>query len=173
MKKLLLMTIAAITFAAAASEAYITPGNPPPPPPWHHGPGPGHGGPWRPYPPSRPPGPPAPPPNYGSFSVPVYVNRQMAPNDRVDIGQYINLYQYQGYRLVAVDVAAYANYNTALVNVIINGFQAGPTMNVGPYAQTYRAIPNGPLYIGQGADSIVLYTQGELVVQQVVLQLSR
>jgi hypothetical protein len=165
MKKLLMFTLAAITFAAAISEAYITPGprpRPRPPGPVRPGPGPR---PPRPYPPPRP--------DPGSFSVPVYVNRQMYGNDRLDIFQYINAYQYRGYRLVAIDFTASASYNTALIDVLINGFQTGPTVNLSPYVQNFRVFPNGAIYIGQGADSIVLYTRGDLFVQQVVLQLSR
>jgi hypothetical protein len=160
MKKLFLLTLSAITLATTAAEAYITPG--PRPPPYPGRPGPGPGRPPRPYPPQNP-----------GYSVPVYVNRRMYGNDRLDLTQYLDLYQYRGYRLVAIDFIASAAYNTALVDVLINGFQTGPTTNLNPYNQSYRVYPNGTPYIGQGADSIVFYTRGDSFIQQVTLQIAR
>lgn len=171
MKKLLLILTAVLTLSTVVAEAYITPGYPPGP-----GHGPGYGPRPRPRPPVRPdPGPAPYPgnPGYGTLSVPVYVDRYMYSNDRIDIGQYINLYQYRGYRLVAIDFTANAQYNTALIDVLINGFQIAPTINLNPYPNNFRLFPNQNTYIGYGADSIVIYGNGNLYIRNVVLQLSR
>ncbi len=191
MKKLFLILAAALTLSAVAAEAYITPGNPPGPgrgPGYGPGRGPGRGpgvpGPVRPGPRPRPrppvrpdPGPPPfpgnPDPGYGTISVPVYADRYMLGSDRIDIGQYVNLYQYQGYRLVAVDFTANAQYNTALIDVLINGFQAAPTINLNAYPNNFRIFPNQSTYIGYGADSIVIYGNGNLYIRNVFLLLSR
>lgn len=171
MKKFLFSILAASMLVAPLAEAYVRPGPRPRPPQPYPGPRP-HPGP-RPQPPHRPQPPPPHRPDPGSFSLPIYVNRQMFGNDRLDVSQYINLYQYRGYRLVSIDITASASYNTALMDVIINGFQIAPTINLGRYTQNFRVFPNGPAYIGQGVDSIMLYTRGDLYLQQVVLQLSR
>lgn len=181
MKKLLLILTAVLTLSTVVAEAYITPGYPPGP-----GHGPGYGPRPRPRPPVRPDPGPAPypgnpypgnpypgDPGYGTLSVPVYVDRYMYSNDRIDIGQYINLYQYRGYRLVAIDFTANAQYNTALIDVLINGFQIAPTINLNPYPNNFRLFPNQNTYIGYGADSIVIYGNGNLYIRNVVLQLSR
>lgn len=176
MKKLLLILTAALTLSTVVAEAYIVPGYPP-----GHGHGPGYGPRPRPRPPVRPdPGPAPYPgnpypgnPGYGTISVPVYVDRYMYSNDRIDIGQHINLYQYQGYRLVAVDFTANAQYNTALIDVLINGFQVAPTINLNSYPNNFRIFPNQNTYIGYGADSIVIYGSGNLYIRNVFLQLSR
>jgi hypothetical protein len=187
MKKLLLILTAALTLSAVVVEAYITPGNPPGPgygPGYGPGRGPGRPGPVRPGPRPRPPvrpdpgpapypGNPYPDPGYGTISVPVYVDRYMVGQDRIDIGQFVNLYQYQGYRLVAVDFTANAQYNTALIDVLINGFQVAPTINLNPYPNNFRIFPNQATYIGYGADSIVIYGNGNLYIRNVFLQLSR
>jgi hypothetical protein len=175
MKKLLLILTAALTLSALVAEAYITPGNPPGP---GYGPGRGPGqGPVRPGPGPRPRPPvrpdPGPAPGYGTISVPVYVDRYMYSNDRIDIGQYVNLYQYRGYRLVAVDFTANAQYNTALIDILINSFQVAPTVNLNAYPNNFRIFANQNTYMGYGADSIVLYGRGDLYIRNVFLQLSR
>jgi len=177
MKKLLLILTAAVTLSAVVAEAYIVPGRP----------GPGRPGPVRPGPGPRPPRPPEPGPapypdpypgrpgnpGYGTISVPVYVDRYMYSNDRIDIGQYVNLYQYRGYRIVAIDFTANAMYNTALIDVLINGFQVAPTVNLNSYPNNFRIFPNQNNYIGYGADSIVIYGRGDSYIRNVFLQLSR
>jgi len=190
MNKALLILAAALTLSAATTEAFNHPGNPPPPPGYRPGPGygpdrgPGHGP--RPYPrhpghPGRPnpqpgyPGYPGNPgqPGYGTFSVPVYVDRYMFANDRIDISQYINLRQYQGYRLVAIDFTANAQQYSALINVLINGYQVAPAINLNPYPNNFRIFPAQNTFLGYGADSIVIYGSGNLYIRNVVLQLSR
>lgn len=173
MKKIFISLTAALTLSAAAAQAYITPGNPGIP---GYGPGrpPSRGG-LRPGPRPNPgPRPPVRPgPDYGTFSVPVYVDRYMYSNERIDIGQYVNMYQYYGYRLVAIDFPANARYNTALIDVLINGFQVAPTINLNAYRNNFRIFPNQSTYIGSGADSIIIYGSGDLYIGNVVLQLSR
>lgn len=185
MKKILLILMAAATFSAALAEAYNRPDDrwggrrPGRPGPGRPGPGypPGHGGGGHPgYPPPPPaPAPPpvAPAPGYGTIQVPVYVNRYFVGNDRLDLAQYINLAQYRGLRLVAIDFTAQAQFNTALIDVVVNGFQVAPTTNLNGFMNPFRVFPNQHLVIGYGADSIVLYTRGNLNIQNVVLQLSR
>lgn len=159
--------MAALTLSAAIADAYITPGPHRPP---GHGHGPGHGpgrGPG--YPPGYPPGD----NGYGNITVPVYVDGNYYSSDRIDLGRYVDLYHYRGYRLVAIDFTAAANYNSALLDVLINGFQVAPTINLNPYPNNFRIFPNQHFVIGYGADSIVLMTRGDLNLRLVFLQLSR
>lgn len=176
MKKFLVILTAVLTLSAAFAEAYITPGPDYPGPGYGPGYGPGRGpGPIRPRPP-RPPGPPGYPgypPGYQTFSVPVYVDGFYYGYNAIDLGRYINLYQYRGYRLVAIDFTASSAYNTALVDVLVNGFQIAPTINLNQYPNNFRTFPNQYLVIGQGADSIVLSTRGDMQLRNVFLQLSR
>ncbi|WP_413288605.1 hypothetical protein [Bdellovibrio sp. HCB337] len=167
MKKFLLILMAAMTLSAAFAEAYITPGPRPYPGPGHPGRGPGRG-PHRPYPPA-----PGYPPGPQTFAVPAYVDGNYYGSSYIDLGRSINLYQYRGYRLVAIDFMASAHYGSALMDILVNGFQITPTINLNSYPNNFRIFPNQYMVIGQGADSIVFATRGDMQLRNVFLQLSR
>lgn len=106
------------------------------------------------------------------LEVPLYVSRRMYGNDRLDLTQYIEMNRYRGYRIEALEIEAMPVYFTALADLIINGFNQGPTMQFdrNSYRQTVR--PQNAI-LGMGADSLVLYTRGDLDIQRVTLRLSR
>ncbi len=180
MKKILLTLIAVMTLSVDFAGAYIVPG--PPGPPGRPAPYPGNPGrpgrpapyPGNPYPGEPYPGNPYPGnPGYGTISVPVYLDRRMSFNDQIDISQYVNLNQYRGYRLAAIDFTANSLYGSALIDILVNSFQISPTVNLNPYPNNFRIIPNQNMYIGYGADSIVIYSRGDLYIRNMYLQLSR
>lgn len=117
------------------------------------------------------PGPGRPLPGRG-VDVPVYVSRRLIGNDRLDIGQYVNLNAYRGYRIQEVVIDATPVYNTALLDLLINGFQQGQTLQLDRYNSRQSVRPQNAV-IGQGADSLVLYTRGDLDVRGITLRLSR
>lgn len=166
MKKAFLILTAALTMSAAVAEAQQYPGNPLPPP----GYGPGHGGPG--YGPGRGPGYP-PGPGYGSITIPVYADRVMYDNDHINIGQFVNLYQYRGYRITSIDFTASSQFRSAWLDVLVNGYQMAPTINLNPYANNFRIFPNQNLYIGHGGENITLYSRGPVNIRNIFLQLSR
>lgn len=113
------------------------------------------------------------PPNYNNqLDIPLNINRRMSGNDRLDIGAYLNLSQYRGYRLMSVEVSANAVYNSAVISLLVNGFSSG-SVSLNNYPARVNLYPQNSSIIGQGADSLVLYSQGELNVQNVILHLSR
>ncbi len=169
--KIFLMLSVFGLFANSAS-AYITPGGPRPAP-YDPRPAPYPGGPVRPEP-APYPQPPYPQPPYedSGISVSLNVYTSLSSSDRLDLTQYIDMYRYEGYRIDRIDIDAQAMYQTAFINVIINGFNAGNNLQVDDYNRTVSAYPND-MVIGQGATSIVLYTQGNMTITGVTLQLSR
>ncbi|MNJ91253.1 hypothetical protein D3C87_89010 [compost metagenome] len=102
--------------------------------------------------------------------VTVGVTRRLTGNDRLDIGSYINLNSYRGYRIQAIEVYANAAYNASFLDLVINGFNQGRTLEFGRYAQTMVVNPTNAV-IGQGAESIVFYSRGDMDVHQVTLRL--
>ncbi|WP_295902181.1 hypothetical protein [uncultured Bdellovibrio sp.] len=106
------------------------------------------------------------------IDVPLYVSRRMYGNDRLDLTQYIDMYRYRGYRIQEIVIEATPVYNTALIDLVINGFNQGQTLQVDRYNSRQTVRPQNAV-LGQGADSIVLYTRGDLDVRQVTLRLSR
>lgn len=114
-----------------------------------------------------------PPTNPGrTIDVPLYVNRRLYGNDRLDLGAYLDMNRYRGYRIQAIEIDANAVYNVALVDLLINGFNQGQTLQVDRYSRRLTVNPQNAV-IGQTASSIVLYTRGDLDVRAVTLKLTR
>ncbi|KHD88111.1 MAG: hypothetical protein OM95_11415 [Bdellovibrio sp. ArHS] len=105
------------------------------------------------------------------IEVPLYVSRRMYGNDRLNLSQYIDAQRYRGYRIQQIEIEATPVYNTALIDVLINGFNQGQTLQVDRYNSRQTVIPQNAI-IGQGADSIVLITRGDLDIHRVTLRLS-
>lgn len=106
------------------------------------------------------------------IDVPLYVSRRMYGNDRLDLTQYIDMYRYRGYRIQEIVIEATPVYNTALIDLLINGFNQGQTLQVDRYNSRQTVRPQNAV-LGQGAESLVLYTRGDLDIRQVTLRLSR
>lgn len=106
------------------------------------------------------------------IELPLQVSRRLYGNDRLDLTQYIDVQRYRGMRIVAVDIEATAVYNTALIDLVINGFNQGQTLQIDRYSNVQSVYLNNAI-LGQGADSIVLYTRGDVDVRRVTLRLSR
>jgi hypothetical protein len=148
---------------------------PPPPPPPGQNPPPGT--PYPPYPPYPPPGqnPPPynPPPQQGVLRVDLNVYRLTNGNDRVDLSQYVDLRRYLGFAVQSVEVTGSAQFQTSFVTLLVNGFDMGQQVQFTYNPQTLSIfVPQRPV-IGQGADSLVLYTQGNMTIQHVTLVLVR
>ena len=173
--KMFLVVLSALTFAATSANAYITPGGgrpapyPDPRPAPYPGPGPVTPG----YPPAPEPAPypNQPQPGYGQFTVDLNVYTRLYANDRLDLTQYIDSYRYNGYRIVRIDISATPDYQTAFINLMINGFAVGGNLQIDNYNCSATAYPDNAV-IGQSAASIVLYTQGNMTVNSVTLTLA-
>ncbi len=131
----------------------------------------------QPYPnPGPGPGPITPPPHnnppgYGQQRLDINVNRTTFGNDQINLSQYVDLGRYNGMRITQVIVTASAQYQTAFVDLLINSFNQGHMQFSGGYMQQQSVwLQSQP--IGQGADSIVLYTRGNMTVNRVTLVLS-
>lgn len=111
-----------------------------------------------------------PPPNPGyGRNIDLNVYRSMRGNDRLDIGSLVNLSAYRGYRIQQVIVTGRATYQTSFVNLLINSFNAGQIQLVSGYSQSQSIYLSNQPMIGQGADSIVLYTSGDMTIERVTL----
>lgn len=109
-----------------------------------------------------------PPPPYGQ-NIEINVYRTVMGNDRIDLTQYIDLQRYRGRVVEQVLVTATARYNSSFINLLINGFNMGQAHFSGGYPQIATFRMNQHLVIGQGADSLVLYTQGDMSVEHVTI----
>ncbi|UOF00605.1 hypothetical protein [Bdellovibrio reynosensis] len=115
-------------------------------------------------------------PGHGDYHQTETVNlgiyRRLYGTDRLDLTQYIDMYRYRGYRIEAIEIDATAVYDSALLDVLVNSFSQGPSLQInrGGYRQVVH-LQNAVL--GQGADSIVFVTRGDLDIRAVTLRLSR
>ncbi len=107
-------------------------------------------------------------PGYGQ-NIEINVYRSVSGNDRVDLSQYVDLQRYRGRVVEQVLVTATARYNSSFIDLLINGFNMGQAHFSGGYPQIATFRMNQHLVIGQGADSLVLYTQGDMDVEHVTI----
>ena len=101
------------------------------------------------------------------------VQRNLFGNDRVDITQYIDISRYRGYAIEEVIIDGVGSRNSALLSLLINGNNMGQVQFGGGYQQSQSILLRQSPVIGRGADSIVLYSSGQMTVQRVTLVLSR
>jgi len=106
-----------------------------------------------------------------TIDVPVYLNRHLSGDARLDVGMHLDMNRYRGYRLQSIEVQANASYNVAVMDLQINGFKQGQTLQIDRYGRIHTIRPHNAI-IGQTASSIVLATRGDLDVYQVVFKLS-
>ncbi|MEQ1724058.1 MAG: hypothetical protein ABL930_12855 [Pseudobdellovibrio sp.] len=107
-------------------------------------------------------------PGYGQ-NIDINVYRSVYGNDRIDLTQYIDLSRYRGYTIQSVIVTATSRYNTSFVSLLINGNNMGQIAFNSSYSQQGTIYLNRPAVIGQGADSLVLYTQGDMTIERVTI----
>ena len=118
------------------------------------------------------PTPQPPPPPVRAVEVPVYLNQRHYGNSRVDVSRMVDMQRYRDYRIEEIVIDATPSYNTALMEVLINSFQQGPTLQFDVRYRQHRVYPMNAV-IGRGADSIILQTRGDILVHQVTLRLVR
>ncbi|HPI41110.1 MAG TPA: hypothetical protein PLJ21_09920 [Pseudobdellovibrionaceae bacterium] len=120
---------------------------------------------------------PNPGPGYQTIqlSVPGYLlPRRMFGNDQISLGQMINLNDYVGYKLDEVVIEGEALYNNALLDVIVEGMQVGPSMVFGSQIGQIQVLrPNIRQAVSVSYDSILLRNRGDLNLRQITLRLSR
>jgi hypothetical protein len=108
-----------------------------------------------------------------SDRIDINIYRSTYGNDRIDLTSYIDMYQYRGMRIESVEIRARAEYNVAIAELLINSFRYGTAQFSGGYTQAQSLRLNQRPVIGQGADSIILNTRGNMTIESVVLHLSR
>ncbi len=130
---------------------------------------------YPPYPP-QPPYPPEPPiypnpPGQNQQSVTLNINRSLYGNDRIDLTQYIDLQSYLGYTVDEVVIEGSAS--NAAISLLVNGNNSGQANFSGNYSESQSIWLSARPVIGRGADSLVLYSSGQINVERVTLILSR
>lgn len=104
------------------------------------------------------------------LELPIYVNRRLYGNSSLDLTQYIDSQRYYGYRIQSISIQANAVYNSSLIDVLLNSFSQGQTLQVGRYSQVVTAYLQNAV-IGQSASNIMLSTRGDIDIQKVTLRL--
>lgn len=120
------------------------------------------------------PVPPRPQPGPSQVTLPIHLNLQTSGgNDRIDLGRYVNLSRYPGYRVQSIQIGGQPVHNNALVDVLLNGYP------VGGVVLDFRGLggtvhPNRPVVLGfYGGDQLSLMVRGQAVLTTVVLRLHR
>jgi hypothetical protein len=104
----------------------------------------------------------------GNIDIPVY--RSVIGNDRIDLTTLVNLSRYRGLRIQQVIVTGSTRYGSAVASLMINGLNSGSLQFMsGAYSQRQSILLPNSSMIGNGADSLVLYTSGDMTVEQVTL----
>ena len=102
--------------------------------------------------------------------LPIYLNRRLYGNSSVDLTQFIDAQRYYGYRIQSIEIQASAVYNSALIDVLLNSFSQGQTLQVGRYSSVVTAYLQNAV-IGQNASNVMLSTRGDIDIQKVTLRL--
>ena len=112
-------------------------------------------------------------PGYGQDQIDLNIYRTVYGADRVDLTSYIDMYRYRGYRIESVEVSARAEGGLATTELLVNSFTQGSVQFSSGYAQTQVIFLNQRPVLGQGADSIVLRTRGNMTIERVLIRVSR
>ncbi|MEN0059108.1 MAG: hypothetical protein AAGB31_09770 [Bdellovibrio sp.] len=107
-----------------------------------------------------------------TLDVPLSISRRLSGNSRLDITPYIDMNRYRGYKLAAIEVEAAAAYKVALIDIQINSFNQGSTIQLDTVNRVHTVRVQN-LELGRGADNIVLSTRGDLNLRKVTLKLVR
>lgn len=109
------------------------------------------------------------------LEVPGYLlPRRMLGNDRLGLGQLINFNDYVGYKVQEIVIEGEAIYNNAILDIVVNGVNVGPSMVFGShYGQVQFFRPSVSQSLGYGYDSILLLNRGDLNIRRIILRLSR
>ena len=102
-------------------------------------------------------------------NVEINVFRSVVGNDRIDLTQLVDLSRLRGLRIQEVYVTATARYGSAAVNLLANGLNLGALQFTSGLSQRQGMFLNNSPMIGNGADSLVLYTSGDMTVEHVTL----
>lgn len=105
-------------------------------------------------------------------TVPMNIFKRMYGNDRVELSQYADLTQYNGMRLVALEITGRANAETAAVDVVIDNRNSTNSVELNSVLQTYTVYPRN-VVIGRDAAFIALLNRGDLNIDTVTLKLAR
>jgi hypothetical protein len=112
-----------------------------------------------------------PPPKNG-FDVERTINQSFRGRNAIDLYSAMNLSRYRGYKIAAVFVQGYSLARTAQANLSINSFEQG-AINLDATRRVLPIRPRQLLEIGRGADSVLLHTSGDLVVERIIFRLIR
>lgn len=101
------------------------------------------------------------------FPVQLNVWQRLVGNARFDLNPYFNWQQYVGYRLRSVRFDATSYMNVSYLDFAVNGVIIGRSQ-VGPWNQSYELTAQN-VVIGQNAQNLVFFTQGDLELRNVTL----
>jgi hypothetical protein len=111
---------------------------------------------------------------WGQMRLPVGIDQTMYDYDTLNLADFMDLGQYRGSRLIAIEVSADAYYAHANLQLVVDGYVDGQATVIGT-GKTVMIFPRQGLVIGDNANSLVLTTSGGAVVSinDVTLRLSQ
>ncbi len=111
---------------------------------------------------------------YNQFHLPILIDEDLYDDDSVTINDWIDLSQYRGYRLIAVEVEADAYYEAEKISLIVDDSISGEAYVIGEEARV-TIFPSSSVVLGSQSDPISLMANGGgvLGLKNVTLRLSR
>jgi hypothetical protein len=112
--------------------------------------------------------------DYYQFRVPIEIDQDLYENDIVRINDWADLNQYQGYRLISLEVDADAYYEAEKLSLLIDETDSGEVYVIGENS-TVSLFPTSSVVLGANAHEISLLASGggALSLNQVTLRLSK
>jgi hypothetical protein len=105
------------------------------------------------------------------ISVPLNIFKRMYGNDRIDLNQYLDLTQYQGMRVVSMDIVGRANAGNALLDIVIGSRNSTQGISLSETQQTFT-VNLQDVVIGTAEDFVSLLNNGDLNIDTVTLKLA-
>jgi hypothetical protein len=113
------------------------------------------------------------PPNYGNdLVVQLPLPSYLPPQPRLNLTSYVDVNRYRGYRIKAVEITANARFNSAQLDIQLNGFTDG-TVYLNNWTTTNSVYSRQNLVLGSTFGSFVLVPRGDSNITAVRLILSR
>lgn len=112
--------------------------------------------------------------NPGSFDLEEGVYQVYQGYGRLDVGQLVNLYQYQGYQVLSVEIIGGAvGYRGGQATLLANGFEQGRSYFSNQSAESQSIYMRSPSTVGRDLNSLVISVSGDMRIDRIRVRLAR
>ncbi len=108
------------------------------------------------------------------FNTKLNINRHFTGVSKLQAKDYFqNLAHFKGFRLVGIDVVSGADHLPAQIKVSVHKTVLGQPLQLNTEIHSYRLFLTSGLFIGFGAENIILDIKGDAFVKELNLILTR